>query len=270
MRQVKKNLVRAVRSVLWKFGVGIASSSALQAVVEKAEAFDIWNPVRDYELLSNLKRDQVMQYLGVVKRSKSQLRQDLFVLSQLGFKREGFFVEFGATNGIDLSNTYLLEREFGWRGILAEPARRWHHRLTRNRSAIVDKRCVWASSGEKLRFNEVDVGELSTIDSFSAADSHAETRRKGKVYEVETVSLNDLLDQHGAPPRVDYLSIDTEGSEFEILKSFDFERRSFSVITCEHNYTPLRDEIHALLTQNGYVRKFQELSEFDDWYVKVD
>ena len=54
--------------------------------------------------------------------SKSQLWQDLFVLSELDFKRKVFFVEFGATNSIDLSNTYLLETDFEWVGILVEPA----------------------------------------------------------------------------------------------------------------------------------------------------
>ena len=62
---------------------------------------------------------QVMKYLS---KSKSQLRQDLFVLSFLDFKTNGFFVEFGVTDGIELSNTYLMEKEFAWSSILAEPA----------------------------------------------------------------------------------------------------------------------------------------------------
>src|SRR5436189_1252600 len=54
-------------------------------------------------------------------RSHAQLFQDLFVLETVKEKRDGFFVEFGATNGVDLSNTALLERDYGWKGILAEP-----------------------------------------------------------------------------------------------------------------------------------------------------
>ena len=55
--------------------------------------------------------------------SYAQIQQDLFILCELNFKRNGFFVEFGATDGIKLSNTYLLEKEFGWTGVLVEPAR---------------------------------------------------------------------------------------------------------------------------------------------------
>ena len=214
----------------------------------------------DAELLLALNKE-------LLAKSKSQLRQDLFVLSELNYKRDGFFVEFGATNGVDLSNTFLLETAFGWSGILAEPALRWHDDLVQNRRAQIDKRCVWSHSNESVLFNETDAGELSTINALSGSDMHAEARKKGRVYQVNTVSLMDLLEEHGAPAQIDYLSIDTEGSEYAILESFDFNRYRFKVITCEHNYTPLRDKLYALLVKNGYRRKFEKLSLFDDWWV---
>jgi hypothetical protein len=86
---------------------------------------------------------------------------------------------------------------------------------------------------------------------------------------VKTVSLADLLIRHHAPAELDYLSIDTEGSEFEILRDFDFARYPFKVITCEHSFTPAREKIHALLTAAGYVRKYAKFSDFDDWYVRA-
>ena len=85
---------------------------------------------------------------------------------------------------------------------------------------------------------------------------------------VETISLVDLLKKYNAPKHIDYLSIDTEGSEFDILENFDFNTYSFSVITCEHNYTPMRDKIYDLLTSKGYERKLTEVSRWDDWYIK--
>ena len=200
-------------------------------------------------------------------KSKSQLNQDMFVLAELGFKKDGYFVEFGATNGVDLSNTYLMETELGWTGILAEPAHVWRDDLHKNRKCHIDTDCVWFESGKTLRFTEPEAAELSTINVFAGLDEHAAARFFGKKYEVNTISLVDLLNKYSAPKEIDYLSIDTEGSEFEILNAFDFDAYKIKVITCEHNYTPMREEIYKLLTSKGYTRKYTEFSNFDDWYV---
>lgn len=208
--------------------------------------------------------------LHLLPNSKSQLRQDLFVLSELDFKERGFFVEFGATNGVDLSNSFLLEKDYGWMGILAEPARIWHSGLRENRkNSIVETNCVWKNSNETLVFNETDAPELSTLDAFSNSDTHIDFRKNGNKYEVSTISLNDLLEKHKAPRDIDYLSIDTEGSEFEILNSFNFDNYNIKIITCEHNFGENRDKIHALLVSKDYERKFESVSLFDDWYVKI-
>ena len=87
--------------------------------------------------------------------------------------------------------------------------------------------------------------------------------------EVKSISLNDLLDKHSAPEVVDYLSVDTEGSEYEILSKLDFGKRIFRVITVEHNHTKNREKIYRLLVSKGYARKFEDLSDFDDWYIFV-
>jgi FkbM family methyltransferase len=204
---------------------------------------------------------------ALTAKSKAQLRQDMFVLAELGFKKDGYFVEFGATNGIDLSNTYLLEKEMGWTGILAEPARVWQDALKANRNCHISFDCVWSKSHELLPFNQASAAELSTIDTFSSVDEHAQARKTGDKYEVYTVSLLDLLNKYKAPKVIDYLSIDTEGSEFDILSAFDFDAYKIKVITCEHNYTPMREKIYDLLTSKGYTRKLTNISRFDDWYV---
>jgi FkbM family methyltransferase len=202
-----------------------------------------------------------------ILQSKSQLTQDLFVLSCLDFKRDGYFVEFGATNGVDLSNTWLLEKEFGWNGILAEPSKNWHQDLLGNRSCHIELKAVYNKSNEKLSFLEASYPELSTLSSFKNIDSH---NRKGKTYEVETISLMDLLNKYNAPQVIDYLSIDTEGSELDILSNFEFEYYKFKVITVEHNFTEQREKINQLLTSKGYKQVLKDISAFDDWYVLED
>ena len=94
-------------------------------------------------------------------------------------------------------------------------------------------------------------------------------REKGQIYEVKSISLIDLLKKYDAPTEIDYLSVDTEGSEYEILNNFDFSRYQFNVITCEHNYTPARQKIFDLLTSHGYRRRFEDVSLWDDWYVRI-
>jgi FkbM family methyltransferase len=181
-----------------------------------------------------------------------------------------YFVEFGATNGFRLSNTFFLEKYESWVGLLAEPAKVWHIELRKVRNCEIDLRCVFSESGEMLMFTEASNPELNTITKYSNSDNHAEERQGGRNYEVETVSLNDLLSEHQSPSYIDYLSIDTEGSEFEILRTFDFERYSFGLITVEHNYTANRLELNHVLTRAGYHRVLVEVSRQDDWYVSPE
>lgn len=262
----KKSIISVFKKFFKAIGIGVTSYSNLNQL----KSFESNSFLNDIEFLSTLESVDTNKLLLLLKKSKSQLRQDLFVLSTLNFKKNGYFVEFGAANGIDLSNTFLLETEFGWSGILAEPSKYWANQLKKNRpDCLIENSCVWKDTGSLLLFNEAKVPEISTIDTFSSNDLHSSSRVNGKKYSVETISLTDLLNKFNSPKQIDYLSIDTEGSEFEILSSFDFSKYSFKVITCEHNFTPIREKVFALLTENGYERKFETISNFDDWYVKA-
>jgi FkbM family methyltransferase len=199
--------------------------------------------------------------------SRAQNFQDVFALHALRQKSAGFFVEFGSTDGVNLSNTHMLEKKFGWKGILAEPARCWTGDLKANRDCAIDLRCVWTRTGERLLFTETAHAELSTIASFAEHDWHSRLDAS-REYEVETISLSDLLREHEAPRRIDYLSIDTEGSEYPILSHFDYDEFEIGVFTVEHNYVePERGQIYSLLTSKGYRRMFEKFSGWDDWYV---
>jgi FkbM family methyltransferase len=203
-----------------------------------------------------------------LRLSKAQLLQDLWVLYELQMKRRGYFVEFGAADGDYLSNTLMLERHFGWNGALAEPNPAWHVALQQNRRAFISRDCIAGRSGGTVPFNCAPLPELSTIDAYTSEDMHAQARQGGDVVEIETRSLADFLAAAGAPRRIDYLSIDTEGSEYEILSRFDFAKYEVALITVEHNYTENRHRLRDLLTAFGYRRKFERFSQFDDWYLR--
>jgi FkbM family methyltransferase len=257
-----------------KFGIGVTSLSHLNSLknnfeksnIDKNQANSISQGIEAINFYLNqgliLTNSEITQALQLVKDSKSQLNQDLFVQVALGWKISGFFVEFGATDGIEGSNTKCLEDDFAWEGILAEPAEVWYPDLYRNRKAKIAKYCIWKKSGEILDFIEADVtSTLAIIDGGTAALS------KKKVHKVETITLEDLLNIYDAPHEIDYLSIDTEGSEYEILENFDFNKYKIKVISIEHNFGKTRKLLFDLLTKNGFVRVFPNLSQFDDWYV---
>lgn len=202
--------------------------------------------------------------------SCAQILQDLWVLYELKEKRSGYFVEFGACDGVTLSNTLLLEKTFGWQGALAEPARAWHDALRTNRSCYISSKCVYRTDGARILFRETDIRELSTLEELKHLDFHAPARDSGAQYEVETISLSNFLKEARAPKEIDYLSIDVEGAELDILKSFNFDEYNIKLITIEHNFADQRQEICDILERFGYRRKFMQLSMFDDWYVRPD
>lgn len=266
---------RGFSDLLGRFGVGITGFKNLRILQEKENLLaSIESKISifqnlyttdpelfDWNLFGNV------SLLDLIRNSKSQLGQDLVALAVNSYKKSGYFVEFGATNGINNSNTFLLENSFDWQGILCEPAKSWRIDLIRNRKASLDFKCVWSSSGENLEFNETKNTELSTISKFSSLDLHYDSRNSGIKYFVETISLNDLLESHQAPKTIEYLSIDTEGSEYEILKEFNFEVYRCNFVSVEHNYGSNRERIFELLLNHGYQRIYSNHSRFDDWYV---
>lgn len=254
---VKEKLLSAANKILSNFNRSIVMNVTIDR--EKKEK---WIE----EFLFKQTANNQKNILLVEDLSKSQLKQDFLVLSELNFKTKGYFIEFGATDGVGFSNSFLLEKHFGWNGILSEPSKRWHNQLKKNRNCSIETNCVWSKSNETLDFFDAKNGLLSTVNKF--ANSDFRKREKMRSYKVTTISLRDMLIKHDAPKNIDYLSIDTEGSEYEILKDFDFNEYNIKVITVEHNYTEMREKIYELLTKFNYVRKYKEVSQCDDWYVR--
>jgi len=204
-------------------------------------------------------------------RKHSQSGQDAFVVSYFGGKRNGVFVDIGASDGVELSNTYYLERVLGWTGICFEPIPVIFAKLDKNRS------CVKINAG---------VAEKKSVETFTFVDgpSHMlsgmtkayDPRHRqriqneinslgGKIIEVDVqcLVLNDVLEENGIFD-IDYLSIDTEGNEFEIVKTIDFDRFNIRVITIENNYN--NPDQTNFITSKGYF--LQGRLEADEVFTK--
>ena len=204
--------------------------------------------------------------------STAQLSQDLFVLYFTKMKKNGFFVEIGAADGFFLSNTFLLENKQNWNGIVAEPLIGWHAKLKKNRNCRIDTRCVFNKSNLKLDFCDVyDYPEFSGLSNEIEKDNNSKLRERYNKIEVKTVSINDLFEDHKAPSYIDYISIDTEGSEYKILEQLNFNKYNVGIFTIEHNFMEQkRKKINNLLTKRNYIRVFERISKWDDWYIEQD
>lgn len=254
-----------LRRLLAGAGVAVIKQSTLERLVSNERI--LHRNAQFHEFAQYINSKLLSSAIALLPFSRGEIFQDIFAALILQDVEKGFCVEFGATNGIDGNNTWLFETHLGWKCLLSEPARGWQHCLRRNRRAAISDKCVWSESGTFIEFTEAQDGGLSTISRYASADRHADRRTLGKTYQVQTVSLNDLLKEHDAPAHIDFMSVDTEGSEYEIPAALDFEKYSFGVLTVEHNFRADRENIQELLVRHGYLRAPIELSKFDDWYV---
>lgn len=203
--------------------------------------------------------------------AQGQLMQEFRVQMELGEIRGGYFVEFGATNGITMSNNHMLEKVYDESGLVAEPNPVFHERLGQERDCRISHERVYSRAGEQVPFLCTEKGLFSRMGDINPEDHNEDKMRQNPdEIRVDTISLDDLLDEHGAPDTIDYMSVDTDGSEPEIREAFDFDKRFVKTFTVEHNFTPMRRAIHELMTSRGYVRRFPEYEYVNDWYVHRD
>ena len=201
-------------------------------------------------------------------KSYSQYNQDLEVINYYKMKKNGYYVDIGAFDGVNLSNTYLLEKQYDWKGICIEPLRHRYEELVKNRpnSVCINKAC-YSLTNLMISFsiaNNFDMlsGISDCIDSFHVVEVNANKT----VIRVKTIKLNDVLQQNNAPSFIEYLSLDTEGSEYEILKAFNFSKYTFGIIHVEHNYVEKnRMLIRELLLSNNY--RYVKENYYDDFYM---
>lgn len=201
----------------------------------------------------------------------SQLGQDIFCLTFYNNKREGYFLDIGACDGVSFSNSYLLEDEYKWKGLLIEPMKSIIPVLKEKRpNSMIIEKAAYSESGKILSFCENrDDKMISGLDGY--VDKEFQVKQYNKVhfwesYDVETVTISDLLKEHKYPQFIEYVSLDVEGAELEVLKGMDFQTYTYGIMNIEHNYVePRRSQIKELLLENGYI--YRCATSFDDDYI---
>jgi FkbM family methyltransferase len=207
---------------------------------------DLQRRLRDLEIAAR-KADLMVKLLVEMDLDRSLGRKvrpwfhgqaDQDVLAYLYFKgkREGFFLDMGAYDGITYSNTYVLE-QLGWKGVCVEPLPDMFAQLRRNRSCDCYNLAISDESLEDADFiRALGVETLSGLESKMAGTHKDWILRENGVVErikVKTSTFGELMSRYPGISAVDFLSLDVEGAELNILKSIDFNAYRFGLIAIE-------------------------------------
>ncbi len=208
------------------------------------------------------------------KNYYSQFGQDDFVLKKVFTnKTDGFFIDIGANHPIQGSNTYLLERN-GWKGLAFEPQESLNKLWPINRKTPCLK-CVIGPENKYVSFIEGKEEEhgLSGVEGFNKCSTD---HRK---VTVQQRKFSDIISEHGIK-KIDYLSIDVEGYELNVLKSIDFSQADIKLISVENDLgfknIPFIGKRLGSELGNNNLRKFIENEGYtyiarimcDDFFIK--
>jgi FkbM family methyltransferase len=185
-------------------------------------------------------------------------REQELVREFFGGARSGFFVEVGANRPQQESQTWHLE-QLGWTGVLIEPQPELAGDLCSARSAKVFAVACSSPENAGRRMKLHVAGALSALDR----DRMAPGAQPERVIEVPVRTLDDVLIEAGAPRQLDFLSIDVEGHELEVLRGFDFAHWRPRLVLLEDHVGNLKK--HRFLRAAGYrlIRRFEN----NGWYV---
>ncbi|MDP3071623.1 MAG: FkbM family methyltransferase [Opitutaceae bacterium] len=202
-------------------------------------------------------RKSIFKLLSTRSLWLSQAGQDFWVSGEaFNGKRGGYFLDIGAHDGITISNTFILERKYAWKGICVEANPSSFSLLLKNREAKCLNICLDSKNGEV----EFALGDkLSGI--VSSDTDNPDTSDFPKI-RLQTRVINDILAEHNAPSVIDYLSIDVEGAEDRVLSGLDWKAYRFNCVTIERPSQGLR----AKFSDEGYVL-VKDLPGLDAFFV---
>lgn len=197
-------------------------------------------------------RDMYSYAIGARRGSFSQHGEDTFIHERFGRKKGGFYVDVGASHPFRLSNTFLLYKN-DWRGVTVEPVPllgRLHKRW-RPQDSLVQK-AIGPSPG-KVWFQEMLPSVLSTLDAKTAQSYVTEGKAQLlRSYEVDVITLDQLVANYVGQRTVDLLSIDVEGLDAEAITTFRLDDIRPTTICIEANHYDDRYKILSYFEQHKY------------------
>ena len=203
----------------------------------------------------------------------SQHQQDKYLYDNFFSKKEGkgFFVDIGAHDGVDISNTYFYEKTLGWDGICVEPMPERFKNLKQNRNCLCINGCISDFEGVENfiifpEYTDMLSGLEKTFDENIkniVDDKIKKNNHKSSVIQVNTFVLNDILKKNSIK-NIDFIDIDTEGSELIILKTIDFDAFNIDFFLVENN--KYDNSIKSFMKTKGY--KLIEKLGCDELYKK--
>ena len=171
---------------------------------------------------------------------KSQYDQDFLVYEYFNGKKNGFFIDIGAHNGEWINNTYIFEK-LGWNGICIEADPDNFELLKNNRKCYTYNFAIDSENSDSIKFIKSKVDALNVLEKH-CSDEHAKRiKSEAQINDLEyinikSITFNDLMkNYHGEIKYIDFLSLDIEGGELDILKTIDFNTYSFGVLAIENN-----------------------------------
>ena len=192
----------------------------------------------------------------------SQNGQDQLIYSLFfpTFTEPGVFIEIGADDGIENSNTFFFEETLNWQGICIEPRAEAYARLIQNRNCLCENVAIGAKEGLHpfLSISGYGKGLSGLIDYYddrhririsNEMDSPVAQQSRVEQIEVPVERLDNILSKHSIT-HIDFCSIDTEGSERSILESIDFSKYHFNLFLIENNYHEAKTR--RFLDQRGF------------------
>jgi len=195
---------------------------------------------------------------GDVFRSDPQIGQDRWVVDLLGGMRGGYFVDAGASDGLGGSNTYALEKLFGWDGVCIEASAEFYPVLSRSRTCA----CACVCLSDRVGFERfAEAGYHGGIEGH-LKEHHREHWGGATTREAPADTLDSVLRGAGAPRRIDYMSVDLEGGEVAVLNAFPWDEWDVRCMTVERSCP----EVEGVVRDAGFeIVRSDFCSEDVDW-----